>query len=468
MGSIPLPALGVRPPEQPANPVDQYAKAVQLKSMLQAQQMQQGQLQIQQQQIKDQQAHTKALTQWDGKNPDDIPNLILKNGGSGDAALNMRKMLLQQKSETLDLVAKQGTEAKRQSDLTLGAKDAVQNAPAAQRPQVYQQQLQGLQQAGVDVSKFPQQYPGDDGFKALGNIVQLHSVQVEHAFKEREVAVKESEAKTQAKKADTEAARFKEEMPGGAMQPVEQKELSDFMVKNPGKGPSDFAKWKASLAPQAQINVQGGAIGSDLAAAVAKGDIKISDVLTARTPLPLRKQFLSQVLALNPNYKSYDFDIEKGVAKDFTSGKSAQNLTAFNTAIDHAKQLDKAIDALNNGNMTPLNELGNVFSVKMGNDSVTNFNVIKNALSGEISKVFKGGQATDAEIKAVQGPFDAANSPAQLRGAIKQAVFLMNSKRNALKEQYEKGQKATPNFGDEGGGSKEIHYKIVDGKLVAQ
>src|SRR6478672_4173982 len=97
MGSIPLPALGVRPPEQPANPMDQYAKAVQLKSLMQAQQMQQQDMQIKQQQIKDQQAHTAAMNQWDGKDPEEIPKLILKNGGSGDAAMSMKKSILGQK-----------------------------------------------------------------------------------------------------------------------------------------------------------------------------------------------------------------------------------------------------------------------------------------------------------------------------------------------------------------------------------
>ncbi len=64
-----------------------------------------------------------------------------------------------------------------------------------------------------------------------------------------------------------------------------------------------------------------------------------------------------------------------------------------------------------------------------------------------MSKVFKGGQATDAEIREVQQPFDSANSPAQLKGAIQNAIRLMNSKRDALKQQYEAGRQGQPNFG---------------------
>lgn len=60
-------------------------------------------------------------------------------------------------------------------------------------------------------------------------------------------------------KAGTEATKAQAELPGGPLQPVEPAELADFL-KNPPKGypatPVGFAKWKASLAPQAQINVQ--------------------------------------------------------------------------------------------------------------------------------------------------------------------------------------------------------------------
>ena len=40
--------------------------------------------------------------------------------------------------------------------------------PPDQRPQAYQQQLQNLQKMGIDVSKFPQQYPGDEQFDLAG------------------------------------------------------------------------------------------------------------------------------------------------------------------------------------------------------------------------------------------------------------------------------------------------------------
>ena len=179
---------------------------------------------------------------------------------------------------------------------------------------------------------------------------------------------------------------------------------------------------RKTLAPYASVAAasQGTPTKVDdpLVQAVANGSMKIGDVLTARVPIGARKQFLASVMQANPQFNSADYDIEKGVQRDFTSGKSAQNLTAFNTAIDHAKIADTAVDALRNGDIHSLNRLGNALGVELGQDPVTNFNVVKNALAGEISKVFKGGQATDAEITHVMGPFDTANSPEQLKGAI--------------------------------------------------
>jgi hypothetical protein len=249
------------------------------------------------------------------------------------------------------------------------------------------------------------------------------------------------------------------EMPGGSMQPVEQKELSDYLAKHPGKGPQDFLAYKASLAPQAQVNVQmgaGGGKGGPLSDTVVDAlgapgaKLKLADVIPPRAPLAVKQAAINQVLTKYPQFSSADYDLEKGVMKSAISGDIGKNLTTFNTAIEHSKQLQAATDALDNTDFRPLNKITNELGFQTGSDKQTNFNVVKNAVSGEISKVFKGGQATDAEIQHVMAPFDAANSPAQLKGAIKQAIALMNSKRDALKAQVEAGRRGQANFGDEG------------------
>lgn len=160
-----------------------------------------------------------------------------------------------------------------------------------------------------------------------------------------------------------------------------------------------------------------------------------------------RGNFMTALYSTYPNYDEKQYGNQASLLKDFTSGDAGKQLTSFNTAIEHANQLSTAVDALNNGNLTPFNQVANTIGAKLGNNATTNFNVVKNALAGEISKVFKGGGATDAEIAQVEAPFSAANSPEQLHGAINQALSLMTSKRDALRDQFYQGQNGQPNFG---------------------
>lgn len=478
---IPLVALGLKPP-QIENYQDLQARAAgiqnmrgqnalqpgQLQEQQQALQQGQNQLEIQKRQLADQDAMTKAMQEWDPKDINSLPTLVKNHGGSAQAVMGMKTWAIKTQTDSANLTEAQQKIAKIQNDHLAEALGNVLELPPEQQPQAFEAAKKDSMDQGFMNPQQAQglQYQNPVQLANLRKVLLGHSAVMEEVSKQATIAKEQQASKESEAKIPGEVAKGQEAQQEAALGPAGRAqmkllgepaalEMSDWLKKNPGKGPADYAKWHASLAPQAQINVQGGAPSNDLAAAVAGGNMKISDVLTYRTPLPLRQQFLKAVLAINPGYKSYDFDIEKGVAKDFTSGKSAQNLTAFNTAIDHASQLDKAVDALKNNDVRGLNAIGNRLGYEFGNDATTNFNVIKNALSGEISKVFKGGQATDAEIHAVQAPFDSANSPAQLKGAIKTAINLMNSKRSALKQQYEQGKQAQPSFGGESGGKSD-------------
>ena len=96
MGSIPLPALDIRPP-QPFDYLGQLGKVTALKGMLQQQQFQQQMqplqlqqqqqaVQIQQQQLRDTQAGQDAYGEWDGKDYDKLASLMIKHGSSIAAA----------------------------------------------------------------------------------------------------------------------------------------------------------------------------------------------------------------------------------------------------------------------------------------------------------------------------------------------------------------------------------------------
>lgn len=200
MSSIPLPALGGRPVEQP-DLMGQYAKALALKQAMTQQQIQQQQiqagdlenqqrqqaLQMQAQKVKDQQTVTSLYVKHNGDLDKTIADAA-KEGVTPETIQALQKHALDVKGQTMDLVSKQGAQALQQADLMKGAHEAVANASQQERPAVYQQSLMGLKNAGVDVSQMPVQYPGDEPFKLMGALVQGHKSQVDDALKQAEIA----------------------------------------------------------------------------------------------------------------------------------------------------------------------------------------------------------------------------------------------------------------------------------------
>jgi len=374
----------------------------------------------------------------------------------------INQLRMQYATTTKDLAAadeakRKNEEAKNKASYEL-LEGARSEPDVVKRAAIVQEGLPNLQKLGVDTSKLSQMQKFDDA--SLNNaeaIIGMHQQILTDAKTSADIEKSKQEAIKAIQETSTSAATQKHTemltLQGGN---VDQRVMADWLAKNPGKGPADFAKWHASLNPAAQIIAQFGAGGAKaplsdtvidaLAAPGAK--LKLSDVIPMRAPLAVKQAAVSQILQKYPDYKTSDYDIEKGVMKSATSGDIGKNLTAFNTAIEHAKQLQEDANLLDNANLQTYNKIGNRLNVELGKDAVTNFNVVKNALAGEISKVFKGGQATDAEIKAVEQPFSAAGSPSQLKGAIASAIRLMNSKRDALKQQVEEGQKGKANFGE--------------------
>ena len=106
--SIPLPALGVNPPQQQPSPIDQYSKAIALQSLMQGQQLQRQEIQLKQQQLTDQQAMTAAMKDADPSSPtfyDDVSRGILKNGGSAQASLAVAQHALTIRKTASDIAA---------------------------------------------------------------------------------------------------------------------------------------------------------------------------------------------------------------------------------------------------------------------------------------------------------------------------------------------------------------------------
>lgn len=152
------------------------------------------------------------------------------------------------------------------------------------------------------------------------------------------------------------------------------------------------------------------------------------------------QSLLKDAARYEPGFDMTKWGARAGTAKDFASGQAAKNVTSLNTVIGHLGDLSEKADALGNSSFTPYNEyIKNPLANVTGSPEVKNFNLARNAVADEMAKVFRGGGLSDAETRQWKENISAAGSPEQLKGAVKTAIGLMESRLNALNEQRNKG-----------------------------
>jgi translation initiation factor 2 alpha subunit (eIF-2alpha) len=130
----------------------------------------------------------------------------------------------------------------------------------------------------------------------------------------------------------------------------------------------------------------------------------------------------------------------------FTTGKGAEELNAFRTAIAHADLLDQAATALQNKDTKAYNTVKNTLKTQFGDPEPTNYNVIANAYTREVTKALSAGHIDDAEIKTQGATMPQNASPEQIHGAVQAYKNLMASKAQQRMIQYEQGLQGKPAF----------------------
>jgi hypothetical protein len=149
-----------------------------------------------------------------------------------------------------------------------------------------------------------------------------------------------------------------------------------------------------------------------------------------------RAMVMQWVNQYNPNYKQDEFAVRSPTRKAFTTGTQGQQINAMNTAIGHIDQLTTLVDRLGNGAFVPGNQVWNTVQTMFGSDKVTNFDTLKDALSGEVASILSKNGATVSGIADAKAKINGASSPAQLAGYIKTQIPIMGSKLASLDYQY--------------------------------
>jgi hypothetical protein len=123
--------------------------------------------------------------------------------------------------------------------------------------------------------------------------------------------------------------------------------------------------------------------------------------------------------------------------KAFATGKQGQQVTAFNTAIDHLSTMTKLSDALQNNDLKAFNLLGNTVARQTGQPAPTNFDAAKQIVTAEIIKAVVASGGGVKERQEAENNFAAASSPEQLKGVINTYKQLLGGQLNSLNLQYE-------------------------------
>jgi hypothetical protein len=209
---------------------------------------------------------------------------------------------------------------------------------------------------------------------------------------------------------------------------------------------------------------------------VANYEIDPNSLKMYRSPQG-QMQLLALAKAFNPAYDQTQYGTKSALRKSFTSGADAANMQALNTVAHHLGQLDKANDALDNGNVQLLNQIANAYKVKAaGQSAPVVFDAIKNAVAGELSNVFKKSGATDPEIANVGSTISNSLSKGITKDVIAADVGLVQGRLKALQFKYENGMGAPADFrvispeaeqmfNKLGGGGGQISVTAPDGSV---
>jgi hypothetical protein len=193
---------------------------------------------------------------------------------------------------------------------------------------------------------------------------------------------------------------------------------------------------------QAQLEAMDASGGLEKQAeAIAHYQMPPPSGMVARSPMGLALN--GRVMEINPDYQATKYPTIQSAAKEWFSG--AQNspgskVRSMNVAMSHLDTLRELSDALNNGDMKRVNQVGQWWAAETGNPAPTNFDTAKQIVQDELINaiVARSGGVTDRVEAAKHVPN--MNSPAVMSGAIDTEQKLLAGQLGGLKHQYESAE----------------------------
>lgn len=437
MATIPLPALGIRPPEQQPGVLDNAAKVIQLKNLMQAGnfQAQNQPLQLeaarQENQVRATQiAQTAALNKSyanavkmsaDGTPQIDTGSLMksLTANNAGAAIPGAIESVTKYNKTLVDLKT-------AQTDLQSKSNDLIGHAASAIQKAGYDPQL-----AHTLLDTLPQT-PQLNAFRAKiddpAQLKQLVDSAIANSPKEREIAAQEQTAKSRADAAKTGAERLAAELPGGALSPA-AKESQRIAAENSPEAIAGAARKAAAETAARQTAAQGDP--NTAGHMLANGSLTLAD-LKSRGTTP---QFITQAVAAaqkeKSDYNPADEVIAESVAKSQGANQffgSANSLIAKGGTLDQLEAQGKKIP---NEKLPILNTFEDWQQLAKGKGPLAGYAATALGVADDYGKVMGGGTASDHARDAALRLFAAASSPEMRADAIKATRDAVGSQRDS-------------------------------------
>jgi len=449
MATIPLPALHVQGPQPQQDLTSQIGQILALKNQmalvpLQQQEAQQrvqsGQLQLQQEQQaqKHQQAFRDAMADpsMQGKTLGQIADTLAKKGGlSAQTYSALKKADIEQRQSLATLDKDQLANMKAAHEQTQQLYNNIQNLPddalQAQWPQIVEQYnaIPGNQKLPLN----PQQPMTKEQLKQFAPFVSMQNAYLDDALSRQEKALGLTKTQTDVQLGQMDLARGGKTDTDKFIYDYLQSRKLDNTPENRQKAFQEYTK-ETKIAP-AQVRMS----------ALLQMPTEVADPNNPGETIMVRR---NDAVGMKGRGSASTQAI-KAEDKYMTSGKGAQQLTAFNTAMQHLDLLDKLGADLNNSNLQIANKAKQAWATATGSPVPANFEAAKNAMSGEVAAALKASGATDKEIEKVDGTFSRAQSPMQLKGAIATYRMLLRSKAHNLQVQFQQGMQGKPAFNND-------------------
>jgi len=211
-----------------------------------------------------------------------------------------------------------------------------------------------------------------------------------------------------------------------------------------GSGQSSISPGDMNLTGEAYLKSLPQGMG-DVVKAMAEGRMPFPSAFAMRYPYwQSAIQAMAHYQPENLNVAKYN--VRLAVQKDFTSGKTATNITAINTAIGHMGTLNELVKAENNNDIATVNKIVNTIKTETGDPAINNAQEAAHAVASELMRVFRGVGASDTGVENFESKLDVNKGPQVIEGALQTGAQLLASRIGAIQDQWKRGMDTKDQF----------------------